>query len=154
MLREVADKNCSTVLNWNTFSSPIKWVCWWTPRVFTVFIVSHTALGWTYRTGLIQRVDGVVVTIIDRWGGVIALGVAMPIYEKHRVTLIKMIVGLTAGLLYDRLEHLVRLIYTRLFCTKKPTSPLSIKEKKIENPILSLSIEQKQPDQTLSKTDE
>ena len=86
----------------------------WTPRAIAVAIGGYYGLGIAYEWGLMALIDRVAILVIKHYFGYAGLGALMPTAQWYSAWAVRVVVGLTAGLLYDLIERCALYLSARI----------------------------------------
>lgn len=92
----------------------------WTPRAIAVAIGGYYGLGVAYEWGIMAQVDQVAIKIIKHFAGYAGIGALMPTVQWYSAWGVRIVMGLSLGLLYDIAERNAKFCY-QIF--KSITSP-------------------------------
>lgn len=88
-------------------STPFEFMMKWTPRAIAVAIGGYYGLGIAYDYGLMAVIDKIAIDVIKHFAGYAGVGALMPTVQWHAAWVVRVIIGLSFGFIYDRIEVLV-----------------------------------------------
>lgn len=85
----------------------------WTPRALAMTAGGYYGLGIAYEWGFLALIDQVAIRILKGLFGYVGVGAMMPTVQWYSAWAVRVIFGLTCGVVYDSIEKCVG------FCTSK-----------------------------------
>ena len=89
-------------------SSPFQCIAKWTPRAIAVAVGGYYGLGIAYDWGLMALVDRVAIEVIKHFAGYAGIGAFMPTVQWHAAWVVRVFIGVSAGVIYDLIETCVK----------------------------------------------
>ena len=85
----------------------------WTPRAIVAGLAAYYSLGIAYERGYMAAIDRVAIRTLRHWMGYAGIGAFMPTFQWYSAWSVRMVAALSAGVLYDMIEKVVRAVFAR-----------------------------------------
>ncbi len=94
-------------------TTPTEFFMKWTPRAISVAIGGYYGLGIAYDFGLMALIDKIAIQVIKHFSGYAGIGALMPSVQWHAAWAVRVVIGISAGALYDIIERCMKVCYAK-----------------------------------------